>query len=267
MKNYKNYIFDLYGTLIDIRTNEESAVLWKRMADMYAVYGADWNWRGLKKRYSEMVREEEAKLSADGKHDFPEIKLEKVSMRLYNEAPERHEAETPVSNREEWAAYIANFFRIESRRNFTLFDYTIPLLKSLKEHGRRIYLLSNAQRVFTYPEMEVMGLTQYFDDIFISSDLSTKKPDPGFMRALINKHDLKTEESVMIGNDLISDMGTACACGMDGIYINTFKNDAEKNQRLLAQMKLAAGEYNADAADWKPVLSLETEEVIEGILW
>ena len=27
---YKNYIFDLYGTLIDINTNEWSAQLWKK---------------------------------------------------------------------------------------------------------------------------------------------------------------------------------------------------------------------------------------------
>ena len=37
---YKNYIFDLYGTLIDINTNEWSAQLWKKMAILYGYYGA-----------------------------------------------------------------------------------------------------------------------------------------------------------------------------------------------------------------------------------
>ena len=36
---YKNYIFDLYGTLIDINTNEWSAQLWKKMAILYGYYG------------------------------------------------------------------------------------------------------------------------------------------------------------------------------------------------------------------------------------
>lgn len=29
---YQNYIFDLYGTLVDIRTDEESSMLWEWMA-------------------------------------------------------------------------------------------------------------------------------------------------------------------------------------------------------------------------------------------
>lgn len=27
---YQNYIFDLYGTLVDIHTNEKKAYLWKK---------------------------------------------------------------------------------------------------------------------------------------------------------------------------------------------------------------------------------------------
>ena len=29
---YQNYIFDLYGTLVDIHTNEKKAYLWKKMS-------------------------------------------------------------------------------------------------------------------------------------------------------------------------------------------------------------------------------------------
>lgn len=29
---YQNYIFDLYGTLVDIRTNERKAYLWQKMS-------------------------------------------------------------------------------------------------------------------------------------------------------------------------------------------------------------------------------------------
>ena len=37
---YKNYIFDLYGTLIDINTDEWSAKLWKSLQILYAYHGA-----------------------------------------------------------------------------------------------------------------------------------------------------------------------------------------------------------------------------------
>ena len=32
-KMYKNYIFDLYGTLVDIRTDEGKNSLWKKMSE------------------------------------------------------------------------------------------------------------------------------------------------------------------------------------------------------------------------------------------
>jgi len=39
---YENYIFDLYGTLVDIHTDEEDESLWKALAEYYGKYGADY---------------------------------------------------------------------------------------------------------------------------------------------------------------------------------------------------------------------------------
>ena len=52
---YKNYIFDLYGTLIDIRTDEWAAQLWKKMAILYGYYGANYTYKELGKAYGELV--------------------------------------------------------------------------------------------------------------------------------------------------------------------------------------------------------------------
>ena len=64
---YKNYIFDLYGTLVDIHTDEESPLLWEKMADFYSVYGADYEPGELRKAYLRMVEEEE-KAAADSEN-------------------------------------------------------------------------------------------------------------------------------------------------------------------------------------------------------
>ena len=37
---YENYIFDLYGTLVDIHTDEEDDKLWEALADFYDAHGA-----------------------------------------------------------------------------------------------------------------------------------------------------------------------------------------------------------------------------------
>lgn len=39
-RNYKNYIFDLYGTLVDIHTDGEQELLWEKLALFYGYYDA-----------------------------------------------------------------------------------------------------------------------------------------------------------------------------------------------------------------------------------
>ena len=48
---YKNYVFDLYGTLVDIRTNEEKVYLWDKLTELFGFYGAIYTRSELKKRY------------------------------------------------------------------------------------------------------------------------------------------------------------------------------------------------------------------------
>ena len=55
---YQNYIFDLYGTLIDINTNEWSAQLWKKMAILYGYYGAHYTYKELGQAYGRLVERE-----------------------------------------------------------------------------------------------------------------------------------------------------------------------------------------------------------------
>ena len=37
MKAYDNYIFDLYGTLVDIHTEENDPLVWKKLALFMAI--------------------------------------------------------------------------------------------------------------------------------------------------------------------------------------------------------------------------------------
>ena len=83
---YDNFAFDLYGTLIEMHTDEEGLAFWDKMAGLYSVYGADYTAAGLRKEYKRLTREEEKKLIAETGCKIPEIKLEKVFARLLTEA-------------------------------------------------------------------------------------------------------------------------------------------------------------------------------------
>ena len=49
---YKNCIFDLYGTLVDIHTNEKKEELWEKLAMLYRYYGADYETEELRTMYA-----------------------------------------------------------------------------------------------------------------------------------------------------------------------------------------------------------------------
>ena len=59
---YDNYIFDLYGTLVDIHTDESDTAIWEKLAMFYGYYGALYEAKELKERYETLVKSSEAAL-------------------------------------------------------------------------------------------------------------------------------------------------------------------------------------------------------------
>ena len=244
MKEYQNYIFDLYGTLIDINTNERKPSLWKLMAEFYNVYGCKWNGKALSDAFWIMDAEEREILREKTGVECPEIKLERVFARLLFEKPDAWYkssvkiAGVPVddlrkeylSDKEkvldivtssDWCVAAANLFRLHSRKYIRPYANTVMTLRKLKEQGKGIYLLSNAQRIFTMPEIEMTGLNLLFDRMYISSDYGIMKPEKAFMELLVKEEKLDPRESVMVGNEFKCDIAVALRYGMDSIYLNT----------------------------------------------
>ena len=106
-------------------------------------------------------------------------------------------------------------------------------------------LLSNAQTDFTRPEIEMMGLTEYFDDIFISSEAGYKKPSKEFYKRLLDTFSLDSKTCLMVGNDETADIAGAVIMGMDSLYLHT-----ECSPELEEESKAT---YVVMDGDWKKV--------------
>lgn len=205
---YQNYIFDLYGTLADTHTNEGKAYLWNKLSAYFSSVGAMYSPSELKKAYWNYVRQEEAKYD----DPYVEIQLDGVFEKLFTlkgVTPNRQLIES-----------VGNIIRILSRDYIKLYDGVMDFLQDLKRHGKGIYLLSNAQRLFTESELKILGIYDLFDGIYISSDKGVKKPSPKFMEMLLSEYHLDRKKSIMIGNDCSSDVAVANACNMDSLFIH-----------------------------------------------
>lgn len=72
------------------------------------------------------------------------------------------------------------------------------------------------------PRLTLMELRSCFDTIYLSSDAGICKPQPEFLKQVLDDYGLNTSEIVMVGNDLTTDIAVAKAVGIDGILLNTF---------------------------------------------
>ena len=76
---FKNYLFDLYGTLIDINTDEWQKELWEKLAILYKYKGADYTADEIAEDYGKFVAEEKARVrKRHPEYTEIDIKIEKV---------------------------------------------------------------------------------------------------------------------------------------------------------------------------------------------
>ncbi len=205
---YQNYIFDFYGTLVEIRTDEKKTVLWKRMSEIYSAWGAPYTADEMRKEYQKLLATQEDTLPENGEPD-----LRKVFRELF--------VKKGVACDDVLEKSTGIVFRALSREKLRVYDGVKETLKELRRHGKGVYLLSNAQTDFTRPEIEMMGLTDFFDGIFISSEAGCKKPSKEFFEKLLNEFNLNPKECLMMGNDETADIEGAILVGMDSLYIHT----------------------------------------------
>ena len=209
---YTDLVFDLYGTLVDIHTEEDDRV-WEKAAFYFGFYGAHYTSKELKAAFQIAMKAREAE-AGQSYECFPDIPFEKVMAELFRAKGITENADTLGIN-------AAQLFRISSLDYVKLYPHALQALAKLRKAGYRLWLLSNAQRVFTEYELRHLGLGEQLDGIYISSDYRCRKPDVRFFNALIEDQKLNKDKCLMIGNDLRTDIGGARAAGLSTLYMHT----------------------------------------------
>ncbi len=206
---YTDLVFDLYGTLVDIHT-EESDEVWKKTALYFGYYGVRYTGPELKAAFEAALRSREAK-AGQSYECYPDIPFEQIMAQLFQGA----------ENAQTLGVHAAQLFRILSTQYVRLYPGVKDGLKLLREKGLRLWLLSNAQQVFTSCELRKLGLGEEFDGVYLSSDYGCRKPDGRFYQALIRERGLDPSRCLMIGNDRQTDIAGARAAGMATLYMHT----------------------------------------------
>ncbi len=208
---YQTYIFDLYGTLIDIQTDEERPEVWERLA-------LHFSYQGLRITGVELMafflQERDSQLAEAAKTcQFPDFVMEKVFL-----AVARQLGGEPALP---WLHETVRWLRTLSMQHIALYDGVVEILRTLRSRGKKVFLLSNGQKTFIEAELTMLGILHLFDGIAISSVAGISKPDPLFYQYLASTYGADLSSALMIGNDPRTDIAGASAIGMDSCYIQT----------------------------------------------
>ena len=209
---YTDLIFDLYGTLVDIHT-EETREVWEKTALYFGYYSAHYTADELKNAFEAEIRCRKA-VAGQSYECFPDIPFHEVMADLFR-------TKGICGNAEALGIQAAQLFRICSTEYIRLYPHVLESLQLLRQKGCRLWLLSNAQEMFTVYELNHLKLADVFDGIYLSSRFGYRKPDVRFFRALLEEHQLDPANCLMIGNDRDTDIAGAKAAGLDTFYMHT----------------------------------------------
>ena len=207
----KGILFDLYGTLIDIDTDESLEEIYRGIAHYLTYHGVYLHRWEVRDRYYEIMKRQKE----EGGEEYPEINVEAI----WNSFLGQEGIGAPLARRK-LALILAQLYRAISRKRLQLYPDVKRVLDELRV-TYRMALVSDAQPCYALPEMKAVGLEGYFDPIIISAYYGFRKPDTRLIKKALDTMKLGPAEVICVGNDMYRDIFGASQLGIKAIFIDS----------------------------------------------
>ncbi len=219
MKKYKYLIFDADHTLLNYIADETSAFedLYKELGLAYTPELAaesrcaseeEWTKTGLYDVHDEKIQREY--------HTLYRTHLYDVFARIFEQFPCNADPKT-TSRR---------FLELLAREGETLEDVE-GLFEKLVKAGYSLCIATNGLSFIQRGRLS--KLLPFVKELFVSEEMDCIKPLPAFFENMVQKLGAGTEDCLMIGDSLSSDVAGANGFGMDSCWYNPLgvKNETE----------------------------------------
>jgi HAD superfamily hydrolase (TIGR01509 family) len=107
--------------------------------------------------------------------------------------------------------------------------FVVEFLTSLREHGKTLYLVTNAHNKTLAIKVEQTGIDRWFDRIIVSHDLGLPKEDPEFWHRMRALHPFDPARSLLI-DDTESVLASAKQAGIAHL-LTLLQPDSHKDLR------------------------------------
>jgi len=211
----KGILFDLYGTLIDIETDESMEEIYRSIAHFLTYQGIHLHRWEVRDRYYQIIKEQKK----GGGEEYPEIDVEAIWGAFL-----KQEGVKAAPVRRKLALVLAQIYRGISRKRLQLYPDVKRVLDELRP-SYRLGIVSDAQVCYALPEMKVMGLDGYFDPLIISAPYGFRKPDRRLVEKALGIMKFTPAEVLYVGNDMYRDIYGAKRLGIKTIFVNSNQGD------------------------------------------
>lgn len=153
-------------------------------------------------------------------------KISHVELR-YNRLKHTFDALNYVVSDESIYEMADEYIRVLPDNNY-LFDGAIEILEYLK-NKYRLHIITNGFADVQHRKITNSNIGDYFQTITNSEMAGVKKPNPVIFEYALNSANSKKENSIMIGDCLDADVHGALTAGLDAIFFNEKKIEAQQN--------------------------------------
>jgi putative hydrolase of the HAD superfamily len=101
------------------------------------------------------------------------------------------------------------------------------LMDYLRQKGYRMHLCSNGFHEVQYKKLDACGMRNYFDTIILSEDAGANKPMKPYFDYALKVSGASRETTLMIGDNLNSDILGALNAGIDAMLVNRWSIEAK----------------------------------------
>lgn len=206
-RNYDHVFFDLDRTLWDFETNSRTALAVVHREMKLPNLGID-NFSDFVEKYQE-INERLWGYYRIGSMSKSDLRKKRFTLTL-----KEFGVLDPVLGERMDSAYLD-----VSPYQTALLPSTMEALDYLANHYK-LHIITNGFEEVQHIKMERSGLTPYFDVILTSESAKARKPDPSVFKLALKMAEAQPHNSLMIGDDLHTDILGARNMNIDQVYLN-----------------------------------------------
>ncbi|MDT4977566.1 MAG: hypothetical protein QOG98_3324 [Pseudonocardiales bacterium] len=214
--------FDVNGTLVDIRTEDEMESIFRATGHFFTYQGITLRRHELRHLYFQAM--EEQQISSDEK--YPEFDAVAIWRKIIDDHQTDFTRGLDQSKLEQMPLFLAEMTRGISRRRLRLYPHVREVLTKLRETFP-LAVVTDAQSTWARGELNKVDLLRYFDPIIVSGDYGFRKPDPRLFRIALDRMNVSAERTIYVGNDMHRDIYGAREAGMKTVMFDSNQGTKE----------------------------------------